>query len=757
MKKDEFQSGVLGKSHTVLNVNSKVTGSLLYTGDMKLPGMLHGAVLFSPFAHAKIKSIDVSAAEALEGVHAVVCYRDSPKVRYNGNGEDSSFKPSETVFDHVVRYVGDKVAAVAAETPLIAAAAIKLIRVEYEPLPFYLDPERALAEGAYPIHEGGNLMEEVCLSGGDLARGFAEADRIFEQTYRVPPIHHAALEPHVSLAAYDSDGKLTVYTPSQDVFGQRLNLSKIFGLPMNRIRVLNPAMGGGFGGKIDLITEPVAALLSMKCCRPVKLVYTRRQDIASSTTRHGETIYIRTGVKEDGSITFCDYKVYLSAGAHSGATSSVAWAAGGKFFKLLNIPNMRYRAYTAYTNCSVAGAMRGFGSPQLFYAFNSQLNHIAMEMGFDLPFLMKKNLFDPDDTDLRGQNLGNYRIKDCLSRGLELFGWEEAWEEQKESGKAGGRYRIGVGLAAGPHASSLYGVFADTTGVMLKMNEDGSLTLFTGVSDMGNGSNTIQMMLVSEVLGISMNRIACVKTDTELTLFDVGAYASRGTYVGGGAALKAAREMKEKILREASEILGCPAGGLQLRDNGVWMADGSGAGISMDQIAAHAHKEHETDLVAAVTFGSQAVPISGGVHLVKVQVDMETGKVRPLAYTAVHDVGKVLNPASVEGQLHGGIMMGLGYALSEGLSYDEKGALHQHRLGDCGLFRADEMPKIQTEFLDSYEPTGPYGAKSIGECATVPSAAAVANAVSNALGHEFTRLPIRPEMVLEAIHSEAAE
>lgn len=757
MREDEFQNGVLGKSHPVLNVNSKVTGSLLYTGDMKLPGMLHAEVLFSPFAHAKIKYVDVSAAEALEGVHAVVCCRDSPKVRYNGNGEDSSIKPSERVFDEVVRYVGDKVAAVAAETPQIAARALKLIRVEYEPLPFYLDPEEALEEGAYPIHEEGNLMEEVCLSGGDLDEGFARADRIFEQVYHVPPIHHAALEPHVSLAVYDSDGKLTVYTPSQDVFGQRLNLSKIFGLPMNRIRVLNPAMGGGFGGKIDLVTEPVAALLSMKCGRPVKLVYTRRQDIASSTTRHGETIYIRTGVKEDGEITACDYKVYLSAGAHSGATSSVAWAAGGKFFKLFHIPNMRYRAYAAYTNCSVAGAMRGFGSPQLFYAVNSQLNQIAMEMGFDLPFLMEKNLFEPNDTDLRGQNLGNYHIKDCLSRGLELFGWEAAWKEQKESRKAKGRYRIGVGLAAGPHASSLYGVFADTTGVMLKMNEDGSLTIFTGVSDMGNGSNTIQMMLVSEVLGISMDRIACVKTDTELTLFDVGAYASRGTYVGGGAALKAAREMKEKILREASEILGCSAKGLKLRNNGVWMADGSGAGISMDQVAAHAHNEHETDLVAAVTFGSQAVPISGGVHLVKVQVDMETGRVKPLYYTAVHDVGKVLNPSSVEGQLHGGIMMGLGYALSEGLSYDEKGALRQRRLGDCGLFRAEEMPKIQAEFLNSYEPTGPYGAKSIGECATVPSAAAVANAVSNALGHEFTRLPIRPKMVLETIHSETAE
>lgn len=747
----EFRNGVLGSSSPVLGVRAKVTGELAYVGDMKLPGMLYAEVLQSPIAHGRIRSIDLTAAKALEGVRAAVCYKDAPDVRYNGNGEDASIKPSERVFDDVVRYVGDKVAAVAADTPQIAEKAIGLIKVEYDPLPYYLEPEEAMEEGAYPIHEGGNLMEEVALSGGDLDQGFAQAERTLEDFCHVPPVHHGALEPHVSLASYDADGKLTVYTPSQDVFGQRMNLCKIFGLPMNRVRVINPAMGGGFGGKIDLVTEPVAALLAIRCKKPVKLVYKRFQDISSTLTRHGASIRMKAGFKEDGTITALDYEACLNAGAQSGATSSVAWAAGGKFFKLLNVPNMRYHAYGVYTNRTVAGAMRGFGSPQLFFAMNSLLRRMSWELKMDMTELLEKNLFKPNMEDLRGEELGNYRVLDCLRRGKELFGWEKAKEEQEASGKAHGRYLIGAGVAAAPHASSLYGVFADTTGVMLKMNEDGSLTMFTGVSDMGNGSNTVQMMVVSEVLGISMDRIACVKTDTEATLYDVGAYASRGTYVGGGAALQAADRMREKLLSEASEILKLPPEELELKSNGIWSRKEKNRGITIAEAVAHAHNVHEKDLVVAETFSSKAVPISGGVHFVKVEVDTLTGKVRPLAYTAVHDVGRVLNPNAVEGQLHGGIMMGLGYALSEGLSCDSKGRVQQHRLRDCGMLRMNEMPKIRIEFLDSYEPTGPFGAKSIGECATVPSGAAVANAVSEALGYHFCRLPIRPQDVLEAL------
>ncbi len=744
---ERFKNGVLGKEMPVIDARLKVTGQLRYVGDYKLPGMLYGKVLFSPYAHAKITAIDTTEAEMLPGVRAVVCYRDAPETRYNGNGEDSAVLPSERVFDDVVRYVGDKVAAVAADTEAIAKEALRRIHVEYEELPAYFDPEQAAAPGAYPIHPHGNILEEVNLSAGDLEQGFAQADLILEDRYEVPAVHHAPMEPHVSIADFDASGKLTVYTPSQDVFGQRMNLSKIFGLPLSKIRVLSPAMGGGFGGKIDLVTEPVAALLAMKAHRPVKITYTRSEDIQSGTTRHAETIFIKTGLKRTGEITACDYKVYLSAGAQSGATMSVAWAAGGKFFKLFKTPNLRYHAIPVYTNRANAGAMRGFGSPQLFYAINAQMNQAAQRLHMDVCDLYLKNLHDPNTKDQNGQDLGNFRGKDCVRRGAALFGWKKALHEQQASREAGGRYRIGVGMAAAPHASSLYGIMPDTCGVMLKMNEDGSLTMFTGVSDMGNGSNTTQMMLVSETLGIPMEHIACVKTDTETTLFDVGAYASRGTYVGGGAAVQAAKKMRRKILREASELLGEKGARLELVHNSVAVKGDSARFVTMAQVAQHAH-EKERDLAVAEIFGTKAVPISAGAHFAKVQVDTETGAVKVLAYTAVHDVGRPLNPMSLEGQVHGGIQMGLGYALSEGIVLDEKGRVQGRRLRDCHLFTAVDMPPLQVEFLQSYERTGPYGAKSVGECATVPSAAAVANAVSNAVGIPFHKLPIRKEAIL---------
>lgn len=743
----EETSRVLGSPVPVMDARMKVTGQMKYVDDMKMPGMLYGKILFSPVAHARIRFIDTEEAEKAEGVHAVVCYRDAPDIRYNGNGEDSDILPSERVLDNVVRYVGDKVAAVAAETPEAAESALKLIRVEYEELPFYLEPEEAAAPGSYPIHEHGNIMEEVDLGAGNIEEGFEDADRIFTKKYEVPAVSHSAMEPHVSISSYTPDGKLTVYTPSQDVFGQRKNLSKIFGLPMNRVRVLSPVMGGGFGGKIDLVTEPVGVLLSMKTGRPVKIVYRRKEDICSGTTRHAEKISVSMGIKEDGTLTACDYNVYLSAGAQSGATMSVAWAAGGKFFKMLSVPNLHYHAIPVYTNRAVAGAMRGFGSPQLYYALNSLLNEIACTMGMDLCDLEEKNIFLPNMCDRRGEPLGNVRIIECIERGKELFEWKESLQEQAMSAEQNGRYRIGVGMAAAPHGSSLYGIMPDTCGVMLKMNEDGSITMFTGVSDMGNGSNTTQMMLVSEITGITMDRIACVRTDTETTLFDVGAYASRGTYVGGNAALKTAKKMRKKILKEASELLKIDRDQIELKDNCAYNKKKQKQQVTMRQIAEHAH-EKERDISVSSMFGTKAAPISGGAHFVKVRVDTQTGEVEVLNYVAVHDVGKLLNPMGAEGQVHGGIMMGLGYALSEGIILDEKGAVRGTRFRDCHLFLANQMPEIHVEFLDSYESSGPCGAKSIGECATVPSAAAVSNAVGNALGTFFNKLPIRKEDIL---------
>lgn len=748
---EQIKNGVLGSRKPILDAAAKVTGQFKYVDDMKVPQMLYGKILHSTVPHARIISIDTSEAENMPGVEAVVTYKDSPDVRFNANGEDIDVLPSELVLDQVVRYVGDKVAAVAAETPQIAAAALKTIKVEYEELPFVLDPEEALKEGAYPIHEGGNALWPVDKSCGDPEKGFAEADFIVEGRYTVPAIHHGQIEPHVSICSYDCDGKLTVWTPTQDVFGQRNNLSRIFGLPYSKIRVINPGIGGAFGSKIDLLTEPVGCLLSMKTGRPVKITYDRREDITSGVTRHAETMYIKSGVKKDGTITACEYTAYVAAGSNSGATMSAVWAPSGKFFTLFKIPNMRFRAFSAYTNTLNGTAMRGFGSPQLFYTMNAHFNEIADKLGMDLTELEYKNMNEPNIIDGLGDAIGNMRGKDCVALGKERFGYEEALKEQEESKQANGRYRIGVGFAAAPHGCSMFGVLPDTAGVMIKMNEDGSITMFTGVSDMGNGSNTTQMLTISETLGIPTSHIAIVRTDTETTMYDVGIYASRGTYVGSGAALKAAKAARELILREACELLELPKEDLELRDNGVYSESDPEKHVSMREVAAHAH-EKERDIAVAETYGTKAAPISAGAHFVKVQVDTETGEVTPLKYCAIHDVGTPLNFMNLEGQTHGGIQMGLGYALSEGLKLNERGEVTNKLLRQQNMFKADQMPRdIHVEFLDSYEESGPYGAKSIGECATVPSAPAVANAVSNALGIHFHSLPISKEKILEAL------
>lgn len=744
--------GMIGQDIPIRDAAMKVTGELKYTADLEFSRMLHAKVLFSPVAHAKIKRIDTSQAEALAGVHAVVCYLNAPDTAYNSCGEEIDGDKTERIFDDTVRYVGDKVAAVAADTVKIAEQAVKLIQVEYEELPFYTDPKEALKEDAYPIHGDSNIIFPVDMGAGDLDAGFAAADYIYEDTYSTPAIHHSAIETHTSIATYESSGKLTVYTPSQDVFGNRKNLARIFGLPMSKVRVVNPGMGGGFGGKIDIVTEPVTALLAMKTGHPVKLIYNRREDIVSSRTRHAMEIRVKTGVKKDGVITAQDMDVIINAGAYAGGTMSVVWAMSGKFFKNHKTPNIRFRATPVYTNTPIAGAMRGFGSPQEFFAQQAQMNKIAKDLGISMIDMQLKNLVEPDGIDQRnGQRHGNARPIDCVKQGMELFGWENAIKEQTQSQAANGRFRIGVGMAAATHGNGVYGVCPDTTGVMLKMNEDGSIVMFTGVSDMGNGSVTTQTQAVAEELGISRDRIACVQSDTDATLYDLGNYSSRGTYVSCGAAVKVATQIKEELLIEAAQLLNEEKKNLKLANNAVYVKSNPNKKASLEEVVTHAKSVNQRDICCSDTFASYALAMSYGAHFVKVSVDTETGAVKVLDYAAVHDVGKALNPMNLEGQIEGAVQMGLGYALSEGLILDEKGKVKNTTFKQYHIMNANEMPPIKIGMIEEVEPTGPYGAKSIGECSVVPSAGAIANAVANAIQCEVHQLPLKPDRILRLL------
>lgn len=743
------ENKTIAKSFSIRDAAEKVTGSLRYTADRKLPRMLYAKVLFSPLAHARIRAIDTSATEALPGVRAVLTHRNTPQTLFNSCGEEIDGTKNERVFDPVVRYVGDKVAAVAADSIQIAEAAIKLIRVDYEELPHYLDPEGAMAADAYPIHAGGNVAEVVSQSCGDVETGFAQAERIFEHTYRLPAIHHAAIETHTALADYDAAGKLTVWTPSQDVFGHRTNLSRIFSLPMSRVRVVVPAIGGGFGGKIDMVCEPIAAALAIATGRPVRLVYTRREDIPSSRCRHAMVVRLKTGVQKDGMVTAQRFDVTINAGAHAGGTSSVVWAMCGKLFRFLKTPNIAFTGTAVYTNTLSAGAMRGFGSPQEFFAQQRQFHEIAKVLGLDMTELLATNLIAPDGKDRRfDSDLGNPRPLDCVERGKALFGWETALAEQERSRREQGRWRIGVGMAAAAHGNGVFGVRPDTTGVMIKMNEDGSAVFFTGVCDMGNGSVSLQQQIIAQVLGLEPSRIACVQADTDATLFDLGNYSSRGTFVSGNAAKKVALALREELLREAAQLLNVPRDSLELCD-GKAVAD-NGASATLEELVHHARQTNQRDLVVADTFAADAMAVSYGAHFVKVRLDTESGQVEVLDYVAVHDVGRALNPMNVEGQIEGAVQMGLGYALSEEIVYDETGRVKNPSFRNYRLYRVSQMPPIRIALVEEHEPGGPYGAKSIGECSVVPAPAAIINAVSAAAEREFNQLPVRPEVIRAA-------
>lgn len=733
---------IIGKFVPIRDAVLKVTGEMQYVGDMKLPGMLTAKMLLSPHAHARIKSIDIEAAQKLPGVFAVACCKNTPNVRYNSSLRffDHKIPETEQVFPETVRHVGDRVAAVAAIDEQTAEAAIKLIKVEYEELPAVFDAEKALEEGAPVIHPGGNKVGEIFTEAGNVDEAFKYCDRVFEDRYETPPIHHLAIETHAAIADFDWRGKLTVWSPNQNTFAFRILLSKIFGLPMNRVRVIRPAIGGAFGSKLEMTIEPVVAALAMMTKRPVKLVLDRRETMIATRTRHAAIIYIKTGVKKDGTVLAQDFKVITNTGAYASSALNVLGAMSHKVFKVYQIPHMRFRGIPVYTNLPVAGAMRGYGSPQIFGAQQAQFAKIARELGMDLVEFQLKNVVAPDGIDQRfKQPIGNPHVREAILRGAELFKWEERKKERPiEAG-----WKRGIGMAVGAHGSSLFGAHRDITALSLKVNEDGTFVLYTGVHDMGNGSVTMQAQMVASVLGVRVEDIECVEADTDLVPWNLGDYASRGVYVEGAAALKVAKSMKAKMAEKASNFLDCMADEVEFADGTVFVKHDPARKMTLSELVVKTQAVDQEELLASESLSSTAGPTSYGAHFAEVWVNEATGKVKVVDYVAVHDVGRVINRMGIEGQAEGGIEMGIGYALTEEMVFDDKGRLVNNNLKKYISTRASQMPKITIDFVEAIEPTGPYGAKSIGECATVPVAPAILTAVSNALQRDFYKYPVK--------------
>ncbi len=739
-------------------------GEAQYTDDLEISGLLHAKILASPHAHARIRSINASAARALPGVRAVLTHHDVPRVAHTTAGQ-SPPEPSpydRFVLDAKVRYVGDRVAFVAADTPKIASQALDLIRVEYEVLPAVLDFERAMDPGAPIIHDepdvsgihdaSRNLAAHVEMRVGSVEQGFADSDLVVEGTYYVPQVQQCALEPHVTITWLDEDGTLIVRTSTQVPFHLRRLLAQIFGLPEARIRVIKPRVGGAFGGKQEMVTEDACAALTLATGRPVRLELTRHEEFWGSRSRHAMRVHLKTGVRQDGAIVAQQMTVLSNTGAYGAHGKTVTGNTGKKVLPLYRAEHLRFSYDVVYTNLPVAGAYRGYGAPQGFFPLESHMDVVAEALGMDPVEFRRKNMVRVGDTDPLAPHGGYTQVfrscglAECLDRVTAAIGWSE-----KRSRPGTGRFRRGVGIACAMQGSGVANV--DWGAATLKLNEDGSFNLLVGATDLGTGSDTILCQIAAETLGVSTQDIVIYSSDTGMTPFDVGAYASSTTYVSGEAVRRAAAAVRQQLLEMAADLWECPPELIGIEDRTV--RGPRGKSMPLRDLAMHALYKVKRQVGATESHCAPESPPPFLAQAAAVEVDMETGAVRVLQMVTAVDLGRAINPALAEGQVEGAMAQSLGYALSEEMVFGPDGRLRNPTFLDYKIMTAEDMPRLETILVETEEPSGPFGAKSVGEVPMNATAPAIANAISDAIGIRFRRLPITAERVFMALHGDA--
>lgn len=766
---------VVGRPQRKVDAVKLATGRAAFTDDIDLRGMLHARLLLSPHAHARIVRIDASKARALPGVHAVLTHEDLPPVRFTTAGQ-SYPEPSPhdmRSLDDKVRFVGDRVAAVAAETPEIAEEALRLIDVTYEILPAVLDMEDAMKPGAPIIHDEPdirgaydpkrNLAAHIEAQSGDLERGFAEADVILEREYEVPQVQQTPLEPHVCITWLDEDNRLVVRTSTQVPFHVRRIIAPVIGLPVKRIRVIKPRIGGGFGSKQEVLIEDICAHLTLRTGRPVRLEYTREEEFIASRSRHPQRLRARAGFKRDGTLTALELRVLADTGAYGCHALTVQTNTGSKSLSLYRCPNMRFVCDVVYTNKPVPGAFRGYGAPQGFFAIESLMDEAAAALGMDPIELRRKNWVRVGDVFPLAAQLGEGRegienplltcgLEECVERGKAAIGWERRNDPHWRQPPDRPHIRRGIGIACATHGTAIPGL--DMGGAYIKMNDDGSFNLTFGGADLGTGADTALAQIAAEVLGCRVEDIIVQAVDTDFSPFDKGAYASSTTFISGGSVKKAAELVAQQIKAVASLILEeDPA---HLRLEGGRVVAPTGESVTLEEVALHSlHVEDQHQIMATASHMSYKSPPPFAAQFAEVEVDIETGQVKVTRLVSAVDCGKVINPPAAEGQIEGGMAQALGYAVCEEMHYDESGRLLERTFSDYHIFRADEMPELETILVETIDPTGPFGAKAVAEIPMDGIAPAVANAVFNATGVRLRQIPLTPERVWRALHQGA--
>ncbi len=743
---------VVGTRVPKIDAWEKVTGAVRYGHDVTLPGMLHGKILRSAHPHARILRVDTRAAERVPGVK---CVLTADRVRAGKLG----FLADQPVLKgDKARCVRDEIAAVAAASEEAAEEACEAIRVEYEPLPAVFDPVEAMEPGAPTIHEHApdNLVKHrFDFRYGDPERALGRSAHVVEGEYRTQFVAHCCMEPCFVLATFDGQGRLTIHSTTQVPYLMQGHISRALGIQGSAIRVVQPAIGGAFGSKLDTHAyEAIAVLLARHSGAPVRILYTREEEFVCAPTKQPMIIRMATGCDAEGRLTarICDATLDNGAYASWGATTPHIMMIGVS--SLYRVDNVAFSARSVYTNNPWSGAFRGYGNPQGTFAIEQQMDELAQRTGIDPVRFRIRNANHPDSVTPQGFRITTCALQECLDTAATRIGWsapKEPWE--------------GVGIAGMIHVGGGGRVYkSDGCGVIAKLDDFGRLTLATGATEIGTGSDTAMAMLAAEELGIPVRNVSVINNDTDVGPWDVGIHASRTTFIAGNATIRACRRIRDRLAQLAAPELGCGPEALVFADGRVSRADDASKSVPLDRLVRSAHFRDDGEMFVGQAFydppnrfqdpqwrGNVSATYSFAAHAVRVRVDPETGRIAVLRFVAAHDVGKVINPLGLEGQIEGAVAQGLGFALTEQVQL-AAGRMQNASFLDYKMLGPRDVPAdIDLQFIEKPDAEGPYGAKGVSEAGLIPTAAAVANAVADAIGCRIHELPLTPERVLAAI------
>ena len=748
----------IGKSVQRVDGVAKVTGKARYTDDFSMPGMRVAKYLRSSIAHGRVVRIDTGQARGLPGVDGVFTYEDIPKKIFATAGHPFSLDPGHTdvadrrlLTDHI-RYQGDEIAVVVAENELTAQKALALIDLEYESYRPLVRMDDVLAEDAPEIHKRTRniVKEHAYTAGGDYEQAKKESDHLIEGCYETQVMQHCHLENHSAYAYMDDLEHIVIVTSTQIPHIVRRIVGEALELPLSQIRVIKPYVGGGFGNKQDVILEPMVAFLTLKLGGvPVKLKLDREEGMIGTRVRHPFRVQLELGVQKDGTVKLINFDALSNTGAYASHGHSIAAAAAAKAHYMYPRAVYRCHARTIYGNFPAAGAMRGYGSPQMTFAVDCAMEDAARTLGMDPVEFRIKNAVKPGDMNQIGKRpIMTAGLVECIEKGRRLIGWEKKRADRPSS--QNGPVRRGLGLACFSYLSGTYPVCVEVASAALILNQDGSVHLRVGATEIGQGSDTAFAQMAAETLGIPFTRVHLVSTqDTDATPFDTGAYASRQTYVGGQAVMRTAQQLKEKILDYVGIITGMNPLDLDIMDGNIVVARTPGTAVmSLEDVAMDAYydKNRGGQITAEVSYKTRTNAPSFGCTFVDLEVDVPMCKVKINEIYNVHDCGVVINPLNAEGQVYGGMAMGIGAGLFEALMIDpDSGRIYNNNMLDYKVPTIMDIPDLGAAFVETHEPTHPYGSKSLGEPPVLSPAPAIRNAILDATGVAVNELPLNPK------------